>query len=395
MSVRKLPFALFSRSVIAYSAFALAALVQAMASGVPGTVTPVQGESWLVHLNRSQQDTSMGKTGRFGPPPGERAVIDRPLASPTAAPRRMVVGGADLYRMNCRGCHGEAGTGAPPEIGNLINPVRSTSSAAVLERMKALGMPMTRAEANQLAAQARKTLFARLHRGGDKMPAFEYLREDESRALYAYLKQLAGLPRAQAEQVWLRESDVRVGELIVRSTCHICHSASGVNPSPQELLDGAIPPLSTLKARVTQEAFIVKVTRGAPVLMGPLPALHRGRMPVFHYLSEQEALAAYRYLADYPPQAMPPTLGATVMLGGGSTIGGEGLTHAPESLLQGESAPSDDMAKLLWLALFSFALLVIGVGISVREIGRAERRRSRQHPPHAEPQATRQIVGGI
>ena len=30
-------------------------------------VTPVSGESWLVHLNRSFNETSMGKTGHLGP----------------------------------------------------------------------------------------------------------------------------------------------------------------------------------------------------------------------------------------------------------------------------------------------------------------------------------------
>ena len=30
-------------------------------------VTPVSGESWLAHLNRSFNETSMGKTGHLGP----------------------------------------------------------------------------------------------------------------------------------------------------------------------------------------------------------------------------------------------------------------------------------------------------------------------------------------
>ena len=32
-------------------------------------VLPVEGESWLSHLNRSFGDTSMGKTWHVGPPP--------------------------------------------------------------------------------------------------------------------------------------------------------------------------------------------------------------------------------------------------------------------------------------------------------------------------------------
>ena len=36
-------------------------------------VTSVAGESWLMHLGRSFDDTSMGKTERLGPPPAENA----------------------------------------------------------------------------------------------------------------------------------------------------------------------------------------------------------------------------------------------------------------------------------------------------------------------------------
>ena len=46
------------------------------AVGGKDAVTAVAGESWLVHLNRSFSETSMGKTGHLGPPapaPGEDA----------------------------------------------------------------------------------------------------------------------------------------------------------------------------------------------------------------------------------------------------------------------------------------------------------------------------------
>ena len=67
-----------------------------------------------------------------------------------------------------------------------------------------------------------------------------------------------------------------MGEFIVKSTCHSCHSAVGPDPGPQELLDGAIPPLSTLTTRKSQPEFIHKVTQGTSVLMGtPSAALPR------------------------------------------------------------------------------------------------------------------------
>ena len=44
---------------------------------------------------------------------------------------------------------------------------------------------------------------------------------------------------------------------------------------------------------------------GAPVQMGGLAMIHRGGMPVFYYLNDEEIAAAYVYLATYPPQATP------------------------------------------------------------------------------------------
>ena len=92
-----------------------------------------------------------------------------------------------------------------------------------------------------------------------------------------------------------------MGEFIVKSTCHSCHSAVGPDPGPQELLDGAIPPLITLTMRKSQSEFIHKVMQGTPVLVGTPPLLYWGRMPVFYYLSEEEAADVYLYLTLYPP----------------------------------------------------------------------------------------------
>jgi mono/diheme cytochrome c family protein len=93
-----------------------------------------------------------------------------------------------------------------------------------------------------------------------------------------------------------------VGEHIVKSTCHVCHSAVGPNPDTQQLVEGAIPPLSTLSTRTSLPEFVRKVTYGAPIIMGTPPLQRRGRMPVFGYLSEDEAANVYLYLMLYPPQ---------------------------------------------------------------------------------------------
>ena len=87
----------------------------------------------------------------------------------------------------------------------------------------------------------------------------------------------------------------------MKSTCHICHNAAGLNPDPQQVFDGTIPPLNTLTTRVSLPEFEQKIRSGAPIMMGTPPSLLRGRMPVFNYLREDEVADAYLYLTLYPP----------------------------------------------------------------------------------------------
>ena len=353
------------------------------AENVP--VTVVAGESWLSHLNRPFNQTSMGKTGHLGPSPsepGEATADGQPRPSPVVAAQTVTLRGADLYRLNCQGCHGESGQGAPPEINSVINPVRATSVALVMERMKTAGMDISRADALQLAKQSNTALLQRLHNGGQSMPPFPHLNEAEVGALVGYLKQLAGVPGAEREQVAVRESAVRVGEHIVKSTCHTCHSAAGPDPSPQQLLDGAIPPLNTLTVRKSQTELIQKVTHGAPILMGTPPQLYRGRMPVFYYLSEEEAADVYLYLTLYPP-AESASVDTTIALSQqGPTAGGG--TPVPQKILSASFPPANQplegqragvtdlqtIALLSSLGLFVILLLAGGLGFTLREFQR-------------------------
>jgi len=262
-------------------------------------VTGVAGRSWLNQLNRDFDETSMGKTGHLGPAVEDSSRWQMGLS--TSATDAVSLRGADLYRLNCQSCHGEKGQGAPPEINSVINPVRATSVAMVAERMKATGMNLSHVEMVKMAEQSKDALLQRLHNGGRDMPAFPHLDDAEVRALIAYLKQLSGLPGAEREQPSVKESPMRVGEHIVKSTCHICHAAYGANPSPQQIAEGTIPPLSALTSRVTLPQFVRKVTAGAPIVMGEPATACRGRMPVFYYLSQDEAADVYLYLTLYPP----------------------------------------------------------------------------------------------
>jgi mono/diheme cytochrome c family protein len=270
-------------------------------------ITAVTGESWLHHLHRSFDETSMGRTWRLGPPGSaidhtpSRLRLLAPSASTATGSNMETLHGSDLYRLNCQGCHGESGLGAPPEIGSLIDPVRATSSTMVEQRMSKVGMVMSRRQTAEMVTQSRVALLKRLHEGGQDMPSFHHLSAREIRSLVAYLQQLAGVPSASEEQVAIQESHARVGELIVKSTCHICHSATGVNPTPAELSQGAIPPLSALPDRVNEQQLVRKVTSGAPVIAATMSPVFRGRMPVFSYLRENEAADVYEYLTTYPP----------------------------------------------------------------------------------------------
>jgi mono/diheme cytochrome c family protein len=347
-------------------------------------VTAVTGESWLNHLHRPFAETSMGKTWRLGPPPPETATelqSWRPLVISNSE-SRITLHGSDLYRLNCRGCHGESGEGAPPEINSVINPVRATSVAAVMERMKSNGFEVSRADATKMAQQARIALIQRLHGGGENMPAFQHLSQAEIRSLIAYLKELAGISGAENEQTAVNETPVRIGELIVKSTCHICHSAVGSNPTREQLLNGAIPPLSSLATRVSEEGLIRKVTYGAPIAMGTPPTLYRGRMPVFDYLSQQEAADVYRYLATYPP-SQAGTESEQIILSErgptfppappnpGSASGAELFASNGEQPVQASSGLSAKTVILLvGMCLFVFLLLGGGLAFTIYEFKR-------------------------
>ena len=257
--------------------------------------TPTTGPSWLEHLHRDMGETSMGRSSaQLGPSPSQNAY---PIQVGPLAPT-VTLNGADLYRLKCQSCHGTLGEGSPPEINSIINPVRATSATFILERMKKRGAVMTRKDAMALASQSEAALLDRLRKGGTNMPK-PNLSEVEVRVLLPYLKQLAGLP---AKQTSIQETTIRVGEHLVKSTCHICHAAVGPNPTPQEIGAGAIPPLSTLTSRAGLEQFVRKVTHGSSIVRGALSLPSRGRMPVFNYISETEAAAAYFYLLAYPPK---------------------------------------------------------------------------------------------
>jgi mono/diheme cytochrome c family protein len=337
------------------------------------SVTAVEGDSLLGRLHRPFEETAMGKTWRLGPP----LRVPEGTAAPSGGQRssstnRVVLHGADLYRLNCEGCHGESGIGAPPEIASIINPVRATSAALIMQRMKSVGADITLAQAAELAGQSKTALLQRLHNGGQDMPSFSYLDDFEVRSLVAYLNLLAAVPNAAARQATVSESHARVGELIVKSTCHTCHAATGPNPGPEELAAGAIPSLATLTSRVSRAQLIRKITVGAPVMMGAVPDSLRGRMPVFSYLTEPEAANVYAYLEAYPPSdsISPPTAVQALGVQSATTTGSSLPPEGTRKRRDPEPADSANRKCFLYLSLGVLGLLAAGLVFTQREFRR-------------------------
>ncbi len=207
------------------------------------TVTPVRGDSWLTHIHRPFDQTSMGKSsGVYGPNapmPGDWPPRAAPNISANSTGPKKILSGTDLYRFKCRACHGLFGIGAPPEIHSVIDPVRATSAKLYVERMKKVGMDVNLNDATPLAKQARQSLLERLHKGGTDMPPPDpHLTDTEVRSLLAYLRQLAGIPGAEKQQISIHEPPLRTGEHIVKSICYICYGVVGYNLIFVEILNG-------------------------------------------------------------------------------------------------------------------------------------------------------------
>lgn len=275
---------------------ALASCHDREGAGEDGAAPPAVsslGPSWLTHLGLDTSTTHLGRAGggsQIAVPP-----IEEPKPSKVSS-RPFVVGGADVYRWSCRSCHGPAGLGAPPEIGSLIGAVQATSPASLKQRMKQSGRQVSDKLVNDLAADATRSLEQRIARGGEKMPPFGYLDAAERRALRQYLEGMARVPGSEAPPSRLELSADRVGELVARGTCHICHDARGPGDRHSMMMRGITPSLESLTSRPFR-LFLDKVQHGA-VGGGGMGGMmgRQQRMPPYPYLTASEIAAIYRYL---------------------------------------------------------------------------------------------------
>ncbi len=242
----------------------------------------------------------MGRVERWGPAPD--APANRP-SSGREPEGTFVLAGADLYRLSCESCHEPGGTGVPPEINSLIGPVQATSAVLVRKQMKERGIDIDAKMVRELTSQAEAAIQTRLAHGGTKMPPFPHLQGAELEALRAYLNLLAGVPGAQMKQIRVREPALRVGEILIKGTCHICHDATGPGSGGVGMVakPGVIPSLASVPKERTEFEVVRKVREGLPTPQATMPS-SRGEMPIFSRLTPEEISAAYEYLANFPPE---------------------------------------------------------------------------------------------
>ncbi len=281
-------------------------------------LTPAaQGPSWLKHLGLAVGQTRMGQMGGSDAPSSAatkpqltpaasaaslKSVIQRFLATFRSNPahaseilnEKFEASGADLYRWNCQACHGPDGKGAPPEINSVLGPVQGTSAALTKKRMEARGIDADDDMVKQVSELAEASLRDRLQHGGKSMPSFEYLRADEVDALLGYLEKLAVVPPTQRAALVVPESAARVGQQILRGTCHICHDASGPGAGESAMLQGFVPSLAGISRDHSLSGIIHQVQSGSSDMMRVAGS---DMMPAYPYFTQEEIAAVY--LAGY------------------------------------------------------------------------------------------------
>jgi mono/diheme cytochrome c family protein len=262
------------------------------------TVTPVSGPGWLTQLGVTLSQTSIGRgSGRYGP---TTRPADPPVTS-LVVPSSVTLTGADLYRLNCQACHGLTGGGAPPEVKSAVDPIRGVPIEVLRKQLKAQHQPEGQAAAQASPSRVRAGILLRMHQGGQRMPSREHLTDVELGLIFDYLTSLAA-DRPSAATRPETANWAQLGQHVVKGTCHICHDAVGPRPGDKAMVAGAIPSLASLMSSQSVADFVVKARTGAPVALPSIGFAHRGRMPVFDYLKDQEIAAAYMYLASHPPR---------------------------------------------------------------------------------------------
>ena len=194
------------------------------------SVAPVVGPSWLTRRGVAYDRTNLGVATRDAL---TRAPTDRTAAAATrdaahACPRRRSALSTQLPGVSPRG--------------ETARPIRTLRSAANSRRCFVGGD-----QATTTTNVARTNLPDLIRHGTVLMPAREHLKDDDLDMLFDYLTQAAD-PIETARRARRVGSWARLGEHVVKGTCHICHDAVGPRTSPASVQKGEIPSLEALLA---------------------------------------------------------------------------------------------------------------------------------------------------
>lgn len=257
-------------------------LVAGAAEG--GRVTPATGPSLLTRLKTGFDQSSFGRAGYVGSSPAAPET-EPPASAPTSwLVDGFELSGEDLYRINCRSCHGIGAAGLKPITPSIVGRVREGAAEG-----EDTGTRRRRAGAEMAIRH-------RLDAGGAVMPPFVHLEPGEVEALIAYLEAIAGVAEPGAPSPRVRVPALAVGEHVVKAVCQTCHDAV---PGLRRVAGQAISPaLSEIPERWSAGELVEAVRSGAgPTKPG---AAHRPRMG---YLRPDEIRAAYVYLVAVPPES--------------------------------------------------------------------------------------------
>ena len=230
------------------AAFAAAVLWSTVAAAQSAQITPVSGPSALSRLGLTDPAHVDGVGGTLGAASGisgvagtSRCRLARRHVSRGYADRRGHLSSRlpglpqDRWQRSAAGNQLPHRAG-PGDLADALGRAHETGGECTIDE----------AFARQVVSGARTDLLKRLSQGGQKMPPFAFLRDDERESLLAYLEAIAGVPNSRRKQRSVAESPMRVGEHIVKGTCHICHNAVGAWPDPEGPLNNAVPSLASL-----------------------------------------------------------------------------------------------------------------------------------------------------
>jgi mono/diheme cytochrome c family protein len=177
--------------------------------------------------------------------------------------------GADLYRMNCAGCHGLDRRGNPPTYPSLLNIREKLSRSRIRDQIR---------------------------NGKGLMPPFTHLSDGEVAALVAFLYGEASAAVAEAPT-----AGAEWGRLLFQSNCRACHQMTIHDPAPTGIPaeHPMIPaPLAGATKRFTKNQFFTILETGP------------GFMPSFRHLNEAEWDALWQFAATLEGKGEPrhPTM---------------------------------------------------------------------------------------